>query len=121
MGALVNWWTNSPTHQLTTAFFTRVDRLATRDASAVTVDSPERSSGRDIGVCLGALARVGSRGGGARSIFPRSPAGLRPIDRSTRPSWSACHRPPCVAAARRADARTRREGVAPKRAAGDLR
>src|SRR5206468_8059156 len=66
---------------------------------AVTVDSPERSSGRDIGVCLGALARVGSRGGGARSIFPRSPAGLRPIDRWTRPSWSARRRGLCVAAA----------------------
>src|SRR5438132_3107500 len=46
-----------------TAFFIRVERLATRDASAVTVDSPERSSGRDIGVCRGALARGGSRGG----------------------------------------------------------
>ena len=58
-----------------TALFICVERLATRDASAVTVDSPERSSGRDIGDCLGALARVGSRGGGARSIFPRSRPG----------------------------------------------
>src|SRR5438309_5728543 len=69
------------------------------DASAVTVGSPERSSGRDIGICLGALARCGSRGGGARSIFPRSPAGLRPIDRWTRPSWSARRRGRCLAAA----------------------